>query len=574
MSLEQLEQEYINAGANLETLKQHWSTLRQIQDNRLGYEIAAINAVYIESKIPDLEQYTDRCASTIESFVKKIERNEQLHEREATLLKNMLDIQYVLAICPINITVNRVDIFTKLKSYTAHGSICLYEEFNKTSSLIHNLFVANMIDPMKEVLSYLITSPNNLEGHRSYKQACSLNINPDCYGLFGPALKSEQDIRDMWDAATHKWNDTTSYVAFSGHNPHKTYHVGHGAAIQSSTIHTKFFNLDEVLAYRQSIHTFFGDLMQLCVIDSTALDTLVLPVLQLLVRGEASITREFIDTIFEYVPENAREAAMKVAGKFVEKTKVEEPEENSDDALAIASDLSSAPKETVIAKPTHQGIIRPVAIINACDTADSNETVLNAMSNGDFVTTVREFIDTNTGNTLLHIAALHGKVKAITKIIEAGGDLDATNNAGHRPIELVPKDNLDAINAFQGSGDGRMTPISREYRTYLHKIASQDLDLSNATLEDLMEHVSRCAQDLEGLKNLSIITSSRYSLDNTLKKLDELDSLLTTDQALETLLKTLHNGSDVLCDLETETRIFATQLDVDHLGSISDNLFE
>ena len=119
-----------------------------------------------------------------------------------------------------------------------------------------------------------------------------------------------------WDDELQKWK-ATSYIPFSQKTLGHTYHIGHGAAISNSIKHAKFFNLEEVLAYRKSIHLFFGDLMKLCNIEATAFDTLVLPVLNLLVRGEAEITVEFVNTLMEFVPQDELEAAMKVAGKFV-----------------------------------------------------------------------------------------------------------------------------------------------------------------------------------------------------------------------------------------------------------------
>ena len=471
MTLELLERAGAEADANFVILKEQLPTLEKMNANRMSQTPIQQQMLFASAKLPDLKHYVSHtCKPAISSFIARIEKKEELSEGETGILRKMLGHQYFLATLPIICKSANADVFHELQADVSHGSLCLYEEFNKTASLIHNLFTANMIREMKGVLNYLITSPNNLGGHASYNyQQMLLNINPDCYGLFGPALKPEEEIRAMWDDELQKWK-ATSYIPFSQKTLGHTYHIGHGAAISNSIKHAKFFNLEEVLAYRKSIHLFFGDLMKLCNIEATAFDTLVLPVLNLLVRGEAEITVEFVNTLMEFVPQDELEAAMKVAGKFVT---TPEPQKAAAAAAAAAAP-GDDDEELAAALPElhHTTGIRPAALLNACGVANADATVLDKMSNGNFASIAKHFKDAATGNTLLHLAALGGNAQSIHTLVKHGADMDATNNDGQKPMALVPAGNDDVLQAFRDATHGRMTPISGEVVETMSKLAA------------------------------------------------------------------------------------------------------
>jgi len=359
---------------------------------------------------------------------------------------------------------------------THYGNQCVYEEFAKISKLSHELSMAGMNQQLKLFYIYLLEkNPENLSQNASH----TLNMNNDCYGMFGPALyASEEEVKTSYDTEKRIQNFT--------------YKVGNGTTHQQ-------FTLDETLQYRHSIHIFFGDLLKLCTTEDGILEDIALPLLKKLIRSEAEITVDFINTLMEFVPKDAMEAAMKVAGKFV---KAPEPQK----AAAAAPEDDDEELEAAVGPEPHHSTtaeIRPAAIIRACDIEAVDTGVLDAMSNGDFAYTVKTFKDPTTGNSLLHFAAQGGAAQSIRTLIKYGADMGATNIAGQKPIDLVAEGNVDVLQAFATAEKGRMTPISGALVEFMDEICA-DLD-ANLDLEEIIAKLeaSGTAQDCARAKYLN-----------------------------------------------------------------------
>ena len=332
----------------------------------------------------------------IDQLITKV-NTKTITQPENIELHEALQTKYHLAIKKEKLSMKRD---SALESPQYYGEQCVFEEFAKISKLIHELSTAGMQSELKNFLAYLLDS----------KDTNKLNMNNECYGMFGPAMYETDDI------VKEKYGQKVPF----GTKTQEMYHVGHGQTRDQ-------FSVEEVLDYRKSIHMFFGDLMKLSSAEPATLEELIIPLLNKLIRSEAEINTDFIKTLIKFVPEEALAAAGAVIDKFVDKTK---PTTKHSEAAAADDDAAPAAE----AKPIQT--LQQGEFLRTC-MAGANTATLEMFSGGNLAQEVNMCMGAH-GKLPLGAACEANNLAAALNLITLGADPKKHDDNGKTAAEYIP----------------------------------------------------------------------------------------------------------------------------------------